>query len=56
MPESSSSLGDSTVPAQTTTSRSARISLERTVPGDLDADAARALEEQALGARARSAP
>ena len=51
MPESSRSFGDSTVPAQTITSCSARMPLDGAVPHDLDADAASSVDEQPPRAR-----
>ena len=50
IPDSSSSFGDSIVPQHTTTSCSAWSDSTAPVADDLDADAARALEEQPPGA------
>ena len=52
IPESSSSFGDSIVPAQTTTSCSARTVSTPPLARELDADAAPALEQQARARRA----
>ena len=52
MPDSSSSCGEAMAPVETITSRAARASRFCAVHGVAHADAARALEDQALGERA----